>query len=95
MIELLIFVGAGILVYLSADWFGRLYSYRADKAERDGLIRHGGLSRKVWRDDDPEKFAFRIDLDRFFAEGTRWFMKIFGAIFAIGGIVQRIWSLAK
>ena len=75
------FIGVGLVVYLSADWLGRLLSYRADKGERDGVIRYGGLSRKVWNDDDPEKFASRIDDDRSAAAAMRWFMKIVGTIF--------------
>jgi hypothetical protein len=95
VIESFAFIGAGILVYLSADSVGRLYSHRADKSTRDGVIRRGGLSRKVWREDDPERFAFRIDDDRFASAAIRWFLKIWGAIFAIGGIVQLIGLVAK
>jgi len=63
VIQSFTFIGIGILIYLGADWVRRLYSYRADKRERNGVIRHGGLSRKVWMEDDPETFASRIDED--------------------------------
>jgi hypothetical protein len=88
--ESLTFITIGVLVYLSVDWFGRLSSYQADKWQRDGVIRRGGLSRKVWREDEPEKFEARIEGMRFLAAYSRWFMRIFGAVFAIGGIAQLI-----
>jgi hypothetical protein len=95
VIQSFTFIAIGVLVYLSADWFRRLLSYRTDTGERDGVIRYGGLSRKIWKEDDAQKFASRIDNDRFAAAVTRWFMKIFGAVFVISGIVQLIGLLVK
>jgi hypothetical protein len=93
VIQAFAFIGAGILVYLTADWLGCLFSYRADKGESDGVMRYGGLSRKIWKEDEPEKFASRIDNDLFAAKAIRSCLKIFGAIFAIAGIIQLMGSL--
>ena len=95
MIQSFTFIGIGIFVYLSADWVRRLYSYLTDKWERDGVIHYGGLSRKVWREDDPQRFASRMDDERFAAAAMRWFLKIFGATFAIGGTAQLFGSVGK
>ena len=95
MIQPFIFIGVGGVVFLGADWVDRLYSSWADAWERDGVIRRGGLSRKVWRENEPEKFASRIDEYRFAGAAVRWFLKIFGAVFAIGGIAQLIGLLMK
>jgi hypothetical protein len=88
VIQSFAFIASGVLVYLLAGWLARFYSDRTDNWERDGVIRHGALSRKVWKEDEPEKFASRIDNERFVATAVHWFLKIFGAIFAIGGVAQ-------
>jgi len=85
----------GALLYWRAPWFGRVFSYRADKAERDEVWRHSPRGPKVWKEDDPEKFATRIDEDRFVAALARWLMTILGAIFAIGGAIELIELLVK
>ena len=95
MIQALAIIGIGIAIYFSSDWFARLYSHRADKSERDGVVRYGGLSGKVWREDEPEKFASRIETDRAVAVGVRWFLKIVGAVFAIGGIAELVGFIVK
>jgi len=95
VIQPFIFIGVGVLVFLGADWVSRLYSCWADAWERDGVIRRGGLSRKIWREDEPDKFASRIDEYRFAGAASRWFLKMIGAIFAIGGIVALIGLLVK
>jgi hypothetical protein len=85
----------GVLLYTSADGAGRFFSDRADMWEKDGVIRYGGglPGNKIWREDSPKKFASRIAFQRFTATYVRWFMKIGGALFAIGGIIQFIGSL--
>ena len=89
------FIALGILVYLSSGWLGRFYSHRADKWERDGVIRHGGFGQKLWQEDHPEEFVSRIDGDRFFALALRWFLKILGVVFAIAGLIQLIGLLLR
>jgi hypothetical protein len=89
------FIVVGVLVYWLADRLTRFISDRADRWERQGVIRYGGFGLKVWRENDPQKFGSRIDHERFAAAAARGFMKIFGAIFAIGGIAQLIGSLFR
>jgi hypothetical protein len=97
VIEPVIFIAVGVLLYLGSGWLGRLYSDSADRWERDGVIRYGGglPGNKVWREESPAKFASRIEGVRFAALVSRWFLKICGLIFATGGLIQLIGLLLK
>jgi hypothetical protein len=88
---------AGFLTYRSAGWFARLFSDFADRSERDGVIRYGGglPGNKVWRENSPERFAFRIEVLRFSSAFTRLLFKAVGAAFVIGGIAKIIGSLFR
>ncbi len=88
------FIALGFLLFLSASWFARLFSGLADRSERDGVIRYGGgfPGNKVWREAEPQKFESRIDRMRSSAAFSLWFMQIVGAVFAIVGTAQLIWS---
>jgi len=77
------FIAFGLLAYKGAGWFAHFFSDAADRWERDGVIRGGG---KVWRDDSPRMFAFRVQNTRFSAAFAGLALKALGAIFVILGI---------
>ena len=95
MIQSVAFIAVGVLINWLAGWIARFYAGRADKWERDGVIRYGGFGPKVWSEDDPQIFATRINDERFDAAAMRWFLRIIGSVFAIGGAAKLIGSLLK
>jgi hypothetical protein len=91
------FAAVGVLIFRSAGWIARLFSDSADRWERDGVIRYGGglPGNKVWRVENPRKFASRVENARFAAAFTRLLFKAVGAVFVVGGIAQLIAPLFK
>ena len=95
MMESLAFIVVGSLTFCSASWFARLISEPADKWERDGVVRHGMNHGKVWKEDNPRKFAARIRAARFGAGYTRLLGRVIGAILVVAGIGSLILSAFK
>ena len=87
----------GLLAFLSAEWFGRIFSDFADRWEQEGVIRYGGglWGNKVWREDSPRKFESRLQGIRNSATFSRLLLKGGGALFVIAGIAQLLGSLLR
>ena len=92
-----VFVAVGLIVYRSAEWFGRLFSDFADRSERDGVIRYGGglWGNKVWQEDSARKFKSRVQGLRDSAMFSRLLIKGAGVVFVIGGLTQLVGSLLR
>jgi hypothetical protein len=84
----------GFLAYRGSRWVYGLHSDWADRCEHGGVIRYGSGS-KVWKEDEPEKFESRIELIRSSATFSRWTVKIIGAGFMVGGVVELIIEIAR
>jgi hypothetical protein len=85
----------GFLAYRSASFVRRIYTDAADKWEEDGVVRYGGLSRKIWRDDSPRDFDSRVESYRSAAAFVNILLRGVGAVFMIGGATQLVISLFR
>ena len=92
----MLIIAIGFLVFWNAKAFANVFSFQASQWEKDGVVRQAGFpATKIWRDDAPEKFAGRVRLWRALAVYTFWFTRIWGGLFAFGGIVATISGLLK
>jgi|GEM_PF-6408414 hypothetical protein len=70
-----------------------IYWASADQWSRDGVVRRGGLSQKIWREDDPGKFESIINGRRLIGTGSGIFFLAVGAVLVIAGMAQLLSSL--
>jgi hypothetical protein len=86
----------GILVGLACLPVGmvvrRIYWASADQWSREEVVRRGGLSQKIWREDDPRKFESIINARRLVGTAGGIFFMAVGVVLVIAGVAQLLSS---